>query len=153
MLVFLGHGCDIHKTYRKKGNSVVLHGNRNGESLNRYSQHAFMINYLVNSWYPACSQVTLNFIIQKFCSFILCFIVPPRPTPHTNLDPHPPLEGEKTKAKGKQFATVPHQVTGTGLPSAQNKVQIKHLANICMVSSAVKIHPFAHKSTQLQLRE
>lgn len=99
MLVFLGHGCYIHKTYRKKGNSVDLHGNRNGESLNRYSQLAFMINYLVNSLYPDCSQVTLNFIIQKFCSFILCFIVPPHPTPHTNLDPHTPIEREKQKQR------------------------------------------------------
>lgn len=123
--MFLGHGCYIHKTYRKKGNSVVLHGNRNGESLNRYSHLAFTINYLVNSLYPDCSQITLNFTIQKFCSFILCFIVPPHPTPHTNLDPHHhPHRGGKTKAKGKQFATVPHQVKVLASPLLRIKYRL-----------------------------
>lgn len=41
---------------------------------------------------------------------------------------------------------MPHQVPGTGLPAAQNKVQIKHLANICIVSRAIR---FIHLLTKV----
>lgn len=104
-------------------------------------------------WYY--SQIIFNFIIQKFFYFILCFTVPPYPSPQT-YKPSTFYRGDT----GQGVGNLPQCCTRlqvTSLPSAQNKARLKHLANICMVSRAVrfihlltKVHSAAEKISQFK---
>jgi len=87
-------------------------------------------------------------INQKFFPIIFCLIVPPSPQPLTHKPRSPLPRGGNIKAKSKHFVTVPCQVTATWLSlySGWRKVRIMHLANICMVSRAVR---FIHLLTEV----
>lgn len=135
-------------------NGIVFNGNRNGESLHRYSQFAFMINYPVNTYtvtlWPGHSRLHYPEILL-LCSLFPCPSYPPLQM----YKPSPPLEREIQKQSVSNLPQCHPRLQVTGLPSAQNKVRIKHLANICMVPRSgrfvhllTEVHSVAEKINQ-----